>query len=97
MASPSFPEPPPSMPATSTEKCDALVATLNANKDAWTQVSINERIELLEECIENTLAVGQEWVEAGCRAKGIEPNSKLSGEVWFAGPTTTIRNMRLLV
>ena len=97
MASPSFPEPPASMTPTSLEKCDSHVATLNANKDAWTKVSINERIQLLEECIENTLAVGHEWVEAGCRAKGIEQGSKLAGEVWFAGPTTTIRNMRLLV
>ena len=88
MASPSFPEPPASMPATSVEKCDALITKLNANKDAWTKVSINERIELLAECIENTLAVGHEWVEAGCRAKGIEPGSELAGEVWFAGPTT---------
>ena len=97
MASPSFPEPPASVEPTSIDVVDTKLARLTANKDKWVRVSLDDRIELLERCIDHTHAVASEWAEASCRAKGINPGSEQAGEAWLSGPTTTIRNLRLLI
>ena len=68
MASPSFPEPPASVEPTSLDVVDAKLARLAANKDKWVRVSLDDRIELLERCIDTTHAVAREWAEASCRA-----------------------------
>ncbi|MCS6856475.1 MAG: aldehyde dehydrogenase family protein [Sandaracinaceae bacterium] len=54
-----------------------------------------KRAQLLERCIEHTLQISEEWVEAACRAKAIDPNSPTAGEEWLAGPMVTVRNLRL--
>jgi Aldehyde dehydrogenase family len=41
--------------------------------------------------------VAEASVLAGCHAKGIDPDSALASEEWFAGPTIVIRNLRLLI
>ncbi len=97
MASPSFPEPPASVEPTTIDVVDTKLARLTANKDKWVRVSLDDRIELLERCIDHTHAVASEWAEASCRAKGINPGSEQAGEAWLSGPTTTIRNLRLLI
>ncbi|MGO8996427.1 MAG: aldehyde dehydrogenase family protein [Polyangiaceae bacterium] len=105
MSSPRFPEPPtpdradaPSpVPATPQEALDAAVARVSAQKGAWTLVGIPERIRLLERCIEGLVAVAEGWVADACGAKGIAPGDPLAGEEWIVGPSTTIRNARLLI
>ena len=97
MASPKFPEPPASVDPTPLDVVDKKLARLAANKDKWVRVSLDDRIELLERCIDSTHAVAREWAEASCKAKGINPNSEQAGETWLSGPTTTIRNLRLLI
>ena len=69
MASPSFPEPPPSVEPTPLDVVDAKLSRLAANKDKWVRVSLDDRIELLERCIDATHAVAREWAEASCKAK----------------------------
>ncbi len=96
MTSPQFPEPPPSLPETPSDKVQEYIARLCANKKRWQGVKIPERIQLLEECTAAILRVGERWVDAACRAKGIEASSPAVGEEWLGGPMTTIRNIRLL-
>ena len=97
MASPRFPEPPPSLPETPRDRVDEYLNDLSSMKNTWVKTTIPKRIQLLEECIEALLRVGERWVEAACRAKGIEMNSELAGEEWLGGPVTTVRNVRLLI
>ena len=97
MSSPRFPEPPPSVPATSLPTVDALVAGLVARKDHWVQVGLPRRVELLRACIDATVAAAEGWVLASCKAKGIDPGSSLAGQEWLGGPMAVVRNMRLLV
>ena len=96
MASPRFPEPPPSMAATPIAEIDAMVADLVAKKDVWVQVPIPERVRLLRRCIDTSFASAEAWVLASCKAKGIDPSTPRAGEEWLAGPYTVIRNLRLL-
>ena len=97
MSSPRFPEPPAAFPPTPREEIDAAIARVAARKDEWTRVSIPDRIRLLERTIEGLVAVADAWVADACRAKGIAADDPLAGEEWIAGPSTTIRNARLLV
>ncbi|HJN72556.1 MAG TPA: aldehyde dehydrogenase family protein [Myxococcota bacterium] len=97
MASPKFPEAPPSIPPTSLEECDALVRRLAEHRGAWVQTSIPERVQYLQKVIEGMNAVAPAMVADGCRKKGIPVDSSLAGEEWLAAVTTTIRNARLLI
>lgn len=97
MASPRFPEPPPSMEPTPIAEVDALLSKLHARREAWVQTPIPRRIQLLRECVQASVAAAEGWVEAACRAKGIDVSSSRAGEEWLGGPVTTIRNMRLLI
>ncbi len=97
MSSPRFPEPPSAVAATPFDVLDAAVERVAAHKDEWTKLGIPERIRLLERCIDGLVAVADAWVADACRAKGISPDDPLAGEEWIAGPSSTIRNARLLI
>src|SRR5688572_3953593 len=97
MASPQFPEPPASIPATPLDEVDRRVARVAAKKDEWPKVTIPQRIHYLRRCLEGVMAASQRWVEDGCKLKGIQPGDVLEGEEWLAGPMTTARNIRLLI
>jgi acyl-CoA reductase-like NAD-dependent aldehyde dehydrogenase len=97
MSSPRFPEPPSAVPATPRVEIDAAVERVAARKTSWQTTAIPERIRLLEGCIDGLARVGQAWVADACVAKGIRPDDPQAGEEWIAGPSTTIRNARLLV
>jgi acyl-CoA reductase-like NAD-dependent aldehyde dehydrogenase len=111
MSSPRFPEPPAAVAPTPRETLDAAVERVASHKDEWTRLGIPERIRLLERCIDGLVGVAEEWVADACRAKGLSPDGtsvaapprgphqgdSLAGEEWIAGPSSTIRNARLLV
>jgi len=84
------------MEPTPLAEVDAVIERLHAKKDAWLAVSVDERIRLLEKCIDATLAVAEEWGAAGARIKGLDPHETMAGEEWVAGIMPTIRNARLL-
>ncbi len=92
-----YPEIIQSPQATPFEEADAIATRLAHRKDAWLQIGIPERIRCLEKCIERVMTVAEVWVEAACRAKGIDPQSTLAGEEWYVGPVVTVYNLRLLV
>lgn len=90
-----FPAPHPPVPATPIAEVDAAIDRLHSKKSAWLDVSIGDRIELLERCIADILAASEEWAAVGARLKGLAPTDNLAGEEWLAGPMATIRNARL--
>ena len=72
---------------------DAAIARLVARKDAWVEVSIDDRRDYLHHCLADVRAVAEAWVTAACRAKGLE----LQGEEWLSGPVATLSNLRRLL
>lgn len=97
MPSPSFPQPPPSVPPTSLAECDAAIDRLDAAKGRWVATGIPERIALLRRAIEDLKASADGWVADAARAKGHAPGSAGAGEEWLGGPMTTMRNLRMLI
>ena len=82
---------------TSLVQADAIATRLSKRKNAWVDVSVTDRIAYLERCLDDVMAVADDWAEACCRAKGIDPAATLAGEEWFVGPTATVGNLRLLI
>jgi acyl-CoA reductase-like NAD-dependent aldehyde dehydrogenase len=97
MTSPRFPEPPPSIPATSLADVDAAVQRVHGQKDAWVRTGIPARITLLEKLIDGVEREAPAWAKTLSTLKGIDESSSLHGEDWIAGPCVTARNLRQLV
>jgi acyl-CoA reductase-like NAD-dependent aldehyde dehydrogenase len=97
MVSPQFPDTQASIPATAFASVDALVAKVAARKQAWLTTSIDQRIALLQQCLDGVAQVAADWVRDMCRVKGLSPEESLAGEEWLAGPVTTARNVRQLI
>jgi len=82
---------------TPTADLDRAVAAVRARAQAFARLSPRAKADLLRECMPRIQEVAQGWVDAGCKAKGIDPTSHTAGEEWFGGPVITMRNTRLLV
>ncbi|MBN1991135.1 MAG: aldehyde dehydrogenase [Anaerolineae bacterium] len=85
------PSPPPSQPA-----LDAAVETLQARKEAWVAVGVQERIDLIDTLIDHLAAIAEPWVALCCEAKGISINHPAAIEEWLGGPYLVLQNLRLL-
>ncbi len=96
MTSPNFATVAPKGSSTPIEEVDRVVEHLRAHKDAWVRTPFERRAELLDRCIERTVAVADDWVAAACRAKGLDPRAPQAGEEWLGGPMVVVRNLRLL-
>jgi acyl-CoA reductase-like NAD-dependent aldehyde dehydrogenase len=84
------------MRRTNTADLDRAVATVVDQKHRWTLVPASERLDLLRACIDGCVAVADAMAVAGCRAKGLDPDSPAAAEEWLSGPVPIIRNLRLL-
>lgn len=85
-----------SLSATSREAMERAVGELQARKAAWTQVSVRDRISLIEELTRGFLSVADRWAEASVEAEGLDPSLPVSGEEALVGPYLVLRNLRLL-
>lgn len=65
---------------------DADLAILANAKQRWTEVSVPDRIALLQAVKDRLLDVAPAWADSAARAKGLDPASPSAGEEWFAGP-----------
>ena len=65
---------------------DTVLARLVQQKQAWAELGLPDKIQLLDGLVENTATVAERWVAAACRAKGIPADSPLAGEEWTSGP-----------
>lgn len=64
---------------------DEDLAALGASRQTWASLPIREKIEHLRVLVQRTRTYGQEWAQAGAKAKGIQ-DSPLAGEEWVSGP-----------
>lgn len=87
----------PSAIATSAEQADILLQSLTHRKAAWVQVSLADRLNMLQRCVTSVYQWAAVWAEAACGAKGIDPTSPLAGEEWLVGPTVTLANLQELM
>jgi len=81
---------------TSIEQLEQDIAVLSAAKGRFAVLPIADRLRLLEQAAAGVAEIQEEWVAAGCEAKGLDANGALAGEEWLAGPCVTQRNIRLL-
>jgi acyl-CoA reductase-like NAD-dependent aldehyde dehydrogenase len=75
---------------------DQAVARVHAAAEKFTGLPLDARIALAEEMQRGYLAIAEESVRAGCRAKGIDYDSMLSAEEWSTGPWCVVRHLRLV-
>lgn len=71
------------MPPSSQSEMDEAVQVLHANKDKWINLSVAEKIHILDEIMEDFNQVAEEWVDISCLAKGESANNFAHGEEWF--------------
>lgn len=76
---------------------DEALAVLTDQAPGFAKLGPLERAELLRECLPRLHAVSRAWVEAACKAKGLDPSSPAASEEWLGGPLVTLRNLRLLI
>ncbi|MAE28575.1 MAG: aldehyde dehydrogenase family protein [Planctomycetota bacterium] len=75
---------------------DQVVEEVRRGTAALGTFGIPQRVSLIDRLRRDTLAVADDWVRAGCEAKGLDPASGAAAEEWLGGPTTVLRNLRLL-
>jgi acyl-CoA reductase-like NAD-dependent aldehyde dehydrogenase len=80
----------------SADEIDRAVASVREKADTFARLPVKDRIALLRSVMEGVSRAAREWVEAGCRAKGLAIGTAAAGEEWLAGPSMTLRNARLL-
>jgi acyl-CoA reductase-like NAD-dependent aldehyde dehydrogenase len=84
------------IPPTPLGDVDAAVDALYDKKDAWTNVAIDARALLLDQCVTSIAKVAERWVDVGARIKGLDPADVRAGEEWLAGVFPALRHARLL-
>ncbi len=83
-------------PTSSQAKLDETVNHLRETAWKFATLSLEKRIELTTSMQQDLLKVLEPMVEAGCKAKGIAPNSNLAAEEWATSPWGVVRQLRLV-
>lgn len=78
------------------DEMDAAIATLQEHKEAWTRVTVGERIALVDALLSAFARIAPRWVEAALQAKGISPDSPAASEEWGAGAWPVAKQLRQL-
>ena len=84
-------------PVTSREELNRSLEKLRAGRDRLSKMSVQQRIEILSQCIPGIRSVSREWVDLACRAKGIAPGSASRAEEVLGGPVATMRQLQLFL
>jgi len=79
-----------------TQIVDKGLATLQSNKERWARLPMVEKIDYLDQTIKRTVEFAEDWAMAGSKAKGLDPNSPLSGEEWIGGPYAFLNWMQYM-
>ncbi len=96
MSSPTFPEPPPSVPPTPLADVDAAVARVKAAAPRWFAVPCHERARLLQRTMDTLLSVAPQWAALTNRNRGLPVDGEGAAEPWLSELLPTMRNLRLL-
>ncbi len=78
-----------SLPATDSDLLESTLERLKHARAAWEACDTTRRLGYLRLCRQGVLEVAEEWVAAGCRAKGLSGGA--AGEEWVNGPAITLR------
>jgi acyl-CoA reductase-like NAD-dependent aldehyde dehydrogenase len=87
----------PTPQTTDFDEIDRAISILHQHRSNWEETTIPQRLGYLQECLDRTIGVADEWMRAACQAKGIDPKSSLAGEELISGAISTVRNIRLLM
>ena len=79
---------PDSSTVTSREAMDAAVRDLQAQRKAWTLVSVRDRIALLDAIVPLVLAVSDRWAAEAIAAEKIDPGLGGGRRRRSSGPTS---------
>ena len=69
-----------------TQNLDKSLTILQSSKDRWAGLSVSDKVGYIDKTISLTAFHAEEWVMAASEAKGLNPESPLSGEEWLGGP-----------
>jgi hypothetical protein len=83
-------------PASSQTKLDLTVTNLREAAWKFATLSIEKRIALTNSMQQGLMQVMESMVQAGCKTKGIAPDSNLAAEEWAAGVWGVVRQLRLI-
>jgi acyl-CoA reductase-like NAD-dependent aldehyde dehydrogenase len=89
------PEADATIPPSSREEMDAALTELQASKEAWVTLSLDERVRFLDQILEDLASVTEWWISDTIKAKGIEGNDFAEAEEW-ATLAIVFRYVRLL-
>jgi acyl-CoA reductase-like NAD-dependent aldehyde dehydrogenase len=81
-------------PPTPLDDVDAAIGTLADRAPVWCATSVADRIEILDELLEDTLAAAEGWTLTAAQAKGLAADSPTMGEDWVSGPLAMIADLR---
>jgi acyl-CoA reductase-like NAD-dependent aldehyde dehydrogenase len=76
---------------------DRALTDLSGASESWARTGTEERIAILEDIKDATLAVAEGWAETAARKKQIPAGSPLSGEEWISGPYALMRTCNGLI
>ncbi len=77
------------------DELDAALVGLDANKQAWVEMPIRERIAILDQILDDMHKVAEAWVSLGVNAKSTQDNAYGVAEEW-AFVAVVLRLVRLL-
>ena len=80
---------------TDMETLERYLQELDAGRQKLQRMSVEQRVSVLEQCIDRIAAVASEWVDAACDAKGIANGSPCHAEEVLGGPVATMRQLQL--
>jgi acyl-CoA reductase-like NAD-dependent aldehyde dehydrogenase len=78
------------------EAMDAAIQRLQERKQSWVEVTVPERIAIVDTLLHDFAAIADRWVAASAQAKGLRPDSPLLSEEWGAGTWPIMKQLRQL-
>jgi acyl-CoA reductase-like NAD-dependent aldehyde dehydrogenase len=84
------------IPPTPLDDVDAAIATLADRAPVWCRTPVAERIDLVDELLEDVLAASGGWTLTAAQAKGLASDSPTMGEDWISGPLAVLSGLRAL-
>ena len=76
---------------------DLALQQVNAARSRLCKMSVSERAAIVRGTIDTTYDVMEDWVRAGCEAKGLVPGTESGAEETQTGPLAMLRYLRLLM
>ncbi|MFT5222676.1 MAG: acyl-CoA reductase-like NAD-dependent aldehyde dehydrogenase [Glaciecola sp.] len=78
------------------EELDVAVKVVGDNAQRWVELSIPDRLAMIEETINSVVDTSERWADLAMKHKGIAPGSAYEGEDMSWGPMLVARTLRLL-